>query len=84
MKRHEKPRSEAIKNYYEGLRYSAGITSKDLAERIGMTAVNFSNLTTRLDQLTGEKLAIVAKSLGVEPGVFLNKILELRANELDA
>lgn len=86
MSRHDKPRSKAIKNYYEGLRYSAGITSKDLAARLNMSAVNFSNLTGRLDQLTAENLAIVANALGVETGVFFNKILELRKNtdDLDA
>lgn len=86
MNRHEKPKCRAIKDYYEGLRYSAGITSKDLAGFIQMTPVNFSNLTSKLDQLTAEKLAIVANKLGVEPGAFLNKILQLRktCNELDA
>ncbi len=84
MKRHEKQKSLAIKNYYEGLRQSVGLTSKDIAGRLDMTAVNFSNLTTRLDQLTGEKLTRLAVILGVDPGVFLNKITELRKNEVDA
>jgi len=78
MPRFTKPKSKAIKDYYENLRYSTGKTSKQIAEKVKMTAVNFSNLTWRLDQLTGEKIALLAKELGVAPGVFLDTILMLR------
>lgn len=78
MKRDQKPKSKAIHDYYEGLIYSVGKTSKSVATEIGMTAVNFCNLTYKLDMLSGEKIELLAKALGVEPVEFYGNLLKLR------
>lgn len=78
MKRADVKKSTPIKDYYEGLRFSVGLTSKEISSRLGMTAVNFSNLTYMLDQMSGNQLIELSKMLGVETGKFLTDLEALR------
>jgi len=83
QKRYDKLKSQAIKDYYERLRVSTGKSQKSIAEAIGITPVSLSNLSYRLDQMTVEKLTLLSKQLGVNPGDFLLKINNLRKESND-
>ncbi len=80
MRRYDTSPSQAIKNYYDYLLHSAGTNSRKVAKEIGYTTVTMCNISSRLDQMTGEKLAMLAKLVGVTPGALLDTIIKLRKN----
>lgn len=80
------PQSKAVKFYYEGLRASVGLSSKMIAERLGVTKMTLSSLSPRLQLMRCDQLESLSKILGVPSAEFYAKVMELSRtpdNELE-
>lgn len=64
-----------IQDNVERIRKAKGVTKTHLAKKINMTVQGYRHITSGNVRMDVERLAVIAKELGVEPAVFFDDSL---------